>query len=71
MIKLAGAKGLKVFAEIRKGDPADVLMTEATDWRADCIFIGAAGFGSANDDSANRVSTQLATNASCSIEIVR
>ena len=70
-IELASSQGLRVFAEIRKGDPATILMDEANAWKADCIFIGAAGFGTANDDLRNSVSTQLATNASCSIEIVR
>lgn len=63
--------GLKVFAEIKKGDPAAILMAEACEWKADSIFIGARGFGNTAADSRNNVSTQLATNAGCSVEIVR
>jgi nucleotide-binding universal stress UspA family protein len=69
-IELAQAQGLKVLAEIRKGDPATILMTEADEWKADAIFVGAPGYSSTAYDS-NSVSMQLATNASCSIEIVR
>ena len=70
-IQLAEAHGLKVFAQIRKGDPANILMTEAGEWKAHCIFIGAGRFGGTIYDSKNSVSTQLATNAGCSVEIVR
>jgi nucleotide-binding universal stress UspA family protein len=72
MIKLAEARGLTVSAGIKEGDPQRVLITEARDWEADCIVIGSRGtsdrlqgfFGSS-------VSTGLAANAECSVEIVR
>ncbi len=70
-VELTDAPGLKVFAEIKKGEPASVLMTEARDWKADCIFIGAQGFANDANDPGHTVSTQLATNAHCSVEIVR
>ena len=68
-MELAGGQVLKVFAEIRKGNPATILMDEASEWRAHCIFIDAAGFSNADDHST--VSTELAKNAECSVEIVR
>ena len=71
MIELAQAQGLGVSAEIRQGDPATTLMTEADEWKADCIFVAAAGFGNSGDHSINGVSTELAKNANCSVEIVR
>lgn len=69
MKELARGEILKVFAEIRKGDPATILIEEASEWSAHCIFIDAAGFGSNTDGSS--VSAQLAKNADCSVEIVR
>ena len=70
-IELADAPALKVFAEIKKGDPASILIDEARDWKAHCIFVDAGGFSSTSNGSGNTVSTRLATNADCSVEIVR
>lgn len=70
-IELAEAPGLKVFAAIKKGDPASILIEEAREWNAHCIFIDAGGFSSTSNGSGNNVSTRLATNAECSVEIVR
>jgi nucleotide-binding universal stress UspA family protein len=72
MIELAGARGLNVSAGVKKGDPQRVLMAEAREWEADCIFIGAGGFSSTPPGFfAGSVSTRLAANTECSIEIVR
>lgn len=72
MIKLAGARGLTVSAGIKKGDPQRVLLGEAREWEADCIVIG-SGCSSNTPQGffARSVSTGLAANAECSIEIVR
>ncbi|MDQ3665462.1 MAG: universal stress protein [Acidobacteriota bacterium] len=72
MIKLAGARGLIVSAVIKKGDPQRALIAEAREWEADCIVIGSRGFNSTPQGFfASGVSTGLAANAECSIEIVR
>ncbi|MGH9972036.1 MAG: universal stress protein [Pyrinomonadaceae bacterium] len=72
MIKLAAVRRLKVSAAIKQGDPQRVLIAEAREWEADCIFIGSSGFNKTPQDSSRRsVSTGLAINAECSIEIVR
>ena len=70
IFELAQAQGMKVFAEIRRGDPATTLMTEAKEWEAHCVFVGGGGFGG-DDDSSNSVSTELAKDAGCSVEIVK
>jgi nucleotide-binding universal stress UspA family protein len=70
-ITLPEASRLKVVAEIRKGDPASILKAEVIEWRADCIFLGAAGFANTIHNSRESVATRLAKNAFCSIEIVR
>lgn len=72
LIKLAGARGLNVSAGIKRGDPQRVLIAEAREWEADCIVIGSRG--SSNTPRgffAGSVSTGLAANAECSIEILR
>jgi nucleotide-binding universal stress UspA family protein len=72
MIKLAGARGLTVSAGIKKGDPQCVLIAEAREWEADCIVIGSSGISNTPQGFfARSVSTQLAANAECSIEILR
>lgn len=69
-VPLSEFQGLKVTAEIRKGDPADVLIAEADEWEADCIFVEGC-FGGSSYNSQNGVVKDLATKASCSVEIVR
>lgn len=72
MIQLAGARGLTVSAAIKKGDPQRVLLGEAREWEADCIVIGTRGSSNTPLGFFTRsVSTGLAVNAECSIEIVR
>ena len=70
-IELTEAPGLKVFAEVKRGDPAAILLGEAREWEADCIFVDSQGFGSTNNGTGSYVSTRLATKADCSVEIVR
>jgi nucleotide-binding universal stress UspA family protein len=72
MIQLAGARGLTVSAGIKKGDPERVLLGEAREWEADCIVIGSRGSSDTPQGFfARSVSTGIAANAECSIEIVR
>ena len=72
MVKLAAAKGLTVSAGIKKGDPQRVLITKAREWEADCIVIGSRWTGNTPQGFfGSGVSTGLAANAECSVEIVR
>ena len=72
MNTISSGQGLRVSAGIRKGDPRDVLITEAQVWAADCIVIGASRAGNTQPGFfANSVATALAADAECSIEIVR
>lgn len=76
MIKLAEARGLTVSAGIKKGDPERVLIAEAREWEADCIVVGSRGTSNRLSNRlqgffASSVSTGLAANAACSVEIVR
>jgi nucleotide-binding universal stress UspA family protein len=72
LIELAAApEGVSVSAGIRVGNAQDVLLTEANHWGADCIVVGSRGAGDAQEFFARSVSTGLAANAACSVEIIR
>jgi len=68
--------GLKVSVSITEHVPLDVLIEEAREWSADCLFVDALGFsrrpGSTNDvPPLSNVVKALAIGAPCSVEIVR
>jgi nucleotide-binding universal stress UspA family protein len=68
--------GLKVSVSLREHLPLDVLIEEAREWSADCLFVDALGFsrrpGSSNDvPPLSNVVKALAIGAPCSVEIVR
>ena len=70
------ASGLRVSVATRNGVPLDVLIEEAREWFADCLFVDALAFsrrpGSSNDvPSLSNVVKALAIGAPCSVEIVR
>ena len=70
------ASGLRVSTTIREGEPQHVLIQEAREWGADCVFVDADGFrhkmGSVFDRiSLARVVEALALGAHCSVELVR
>jgi len=70
------APGLKVSVSVREHLPLDVLIEEAREWSADCIFVDALAF-SRRPESPNGAPTfsnvikALAMGAPCSVEIVR
>jgi nucleotide-binding universal stress UspA family protein len=70
------ASGLKVSVSVSEHLPLDVLIEEAREWSADCLFVDALGFsrrpGSSNDvPPLSNVVKALAIGAPCSVEIVR
>jgi nucleotide-binding universal stress UspA family protein len=70
------ASGLKASVSLREHLPLDVLIEEAREWSADCLFVDALGFsrrpGSSNDvPPLSNVVKALAIGAPCSVEIVR
>jgi nucleotide-binding universal stress UspA family protein len=65
------AHGLIATARTYQGNPAEVIINEAEEWDADCIFVGARGLGGIGRTILGSVSTMVALNASCSVEIVR
>ncbi len=64
--------GMKPSIWTQKGDPKRILVSEAKSWNADCIFVGTRSFDNFLEKfRLGSVSTAVATNAHCSVEIVR
>ena len=64
--------GLDASAAFASGDARCVLVEEARAWGADSVFVGSHSFGGALERSrAGRVSTGVAMDAPCSVEVVR
>lgn len=69
-------KGLTVSTAIRDGKPEDVLLQEAREFAADCIFIDSHGLShelgaGADRHGLGKVAEALALGAHCSVEVVR
>jgi nucleotide-binding universal stress UspA family protein len=70
------AAGLRVSTAIREGQPEDVLLQEARELSADCIFIDSHGLKPALGDRIERrelskAAIALVLGAHCSVEVVR
>lgn len=70
------AKGLSVSIAIRDGKPQDVLLQEAREIAADCIFIDSRGLSRELDEGYDRpglgkAAAALVLGAHCSVEVVR
>lgn len=65
------AAGLTASEVERKGDPARVLIHEAEEWGADCIFVGTRDVHGFRHLLHGSVSSAVAARAQCSVEVVR
>jgi len=64
--------GLTVQSVIEEGEAKGVLVAEAESWAADAIFVGSRGLnGALKRCLLGSVSSAVAANASCSVEVVR
>jgi len=64
--------GLRAAGEVINGDPKQVLVRMAEDWRADCIFVGATGVSNRLERFLlGTVAGAVAARAHCSVEVVR
>lgn len=63
--------GFNVSTVIKVGDPKALLLSEAEDCKADCIFVGATGLGRIGRLLIGSVSSAVAARAQCSVEVVR
>jgi nucleotide-binding universal stress UspA family protein len=64
------AVGLDAEALVKAGDPKHVLVHEAEQWNADCIFVGARGLNAIERFVLGSVSTAVAARAHCAVEVV-
>jgi nucleotide-binding universal stress UspA family protein len=63
---------LSVSTRIEAGDPKRILIADAEEWGADCIFLGASSADSLLDRFLlGNVATAVVARAHCSVEIVR
>ncbi len=63
--------GLAVSTLIKESDPKRLLVHEAEEWKADCIFAGARGLRAIERLLLGSVSAAVAARAQCSVEVVR
>jgi nucleotide-binding universal stress UspA family protein len=70
MAGLLRTQGLTVSSVITEGDPKHVLLDEAEQWGADCLFMGARGLSRVERFLLGSVSAAVATRAHCSVEVV-
>ncbi|MPZ78689.1 MAG: hypothetical protein GEU77_19485 [Deltaproteobacteria bacterium] len=75
MMKAATEKlqsaGLEISSAILTGDPRQGLLDAASNWKADCIFVGARGLSGIERFLIGSVSSGVSAEASCSVEVVR
>jgi nucleotide-binding universal stress UspA family protein len=64
-------RGLIVSSVIQEGNPKQVLLDEAEQWGADCLFVGARGLSRVERFLLGSVSAAVAARAYCSVEVVR
>lgn len=62
---------LRATSHVLEGKAADVLLAQAENWGADCIFVGARGLVGLERLLLGSVSSAVAARARCSVEIVR
>lgn len=63
--------GISSRSIIRNQDPKYMLIEQAREWRADCIFVGAQGLSLIKRIMIGSVSSSVAARAECSVEVVR
>lgn len=70
-VEKLSASGLSATTVIGKGDPKRLLLREAKQWGADCIFVGATGLRGIGRLLLGSVSAAIVARAACSVEVVR
>lgn len=66
------SKGLSAVGVVKVGDPKQLLVQFAEEWRADCIFLGATGLSNRLERFLlGSTAGAVAARAHCSVEIVR
>ncbi len=65
------AADLHASHNVRWGDAASMILSEAAEWKPDTIFLGARGLGRVKRFLLGSVSSTVAAKALCSVEIIR
>jgi nucleotide-binding universal stress UspA family protein len=65
------AAGLLTSVVMREEEPKQLLLSEAENWGADSIFVGARGVSRLERFMVGSVSSAVAARAHCSVEVVR
>jgi nucleotide-binding universal stress UspA family protein len=65
------AAGFKAEPKVLVGDPRIIILREAREWEADCIFLGSRGLDAVERFVLGSVSSAVASHAPCTVEIVR
>jgi nucleotide-binding universal stress UspA family protein len=63
--------GVAAFPIVKEGDPKGMLVSEARDWNASTIFVGARGLGRVERILLGSVSAATVAHAPCTVEVVR
>ena len=61
---------LSVATLLREGEATPLILEQAKEWNADCIFLGARGLGAMDRMLLGSVSTAVAMRAPCSVELI-
>jgi len=64
------ASALRTEVVVKEEEPKRLLIAEAENWGADCIFVGARGMGRIERFLLGSVSSAVAARAHCSVEVV-
>jgi nucleotide-binding universal stress UspA family protein len=70
-VKTLDIPRVQVLPVLDEGDPKDVLVTEARNWNASSIFVGARGIGRVERILLGSVSSATVAHAPCTVEVVR
>lgn len=63
--------GFDAGTVVKPGDPREVIVTEAENWQADLIVMGAYGHSGVRSRQIGSVAESVAKHARCSVELVR
>jgi nucleotide-binding universal stress UspA family protein len=63
--------GLATSVVMEEEEPKRLLLSEAENWDADCVFVGAKGMGRLGRCLLGSVASAVAARAHCSVEVVR
>jgi len=63
--------GMIATSSVVEGDPREILLSQAEQWKADAIFVGARGHGRLEHLFLGGISNHIVTHAHCTVEVVR